>query len=876
MPLWPRVVGTFRSIFGKGRLDGALDDELGSYLDLLTEEKIAAGLDPERARRAARLELGGVEQVKEQVRERRLGAAFDTCLQDVRYGVRTLGRAPGFTVVATLILALGIGATSALFTVLDAALLRPLPYDEPDRLVIGSKTRDGQGSGPVSRPDYFDYRDRSRSFVRLAAFGDFTTEQTVTGGDRPELVQSGFVTWNLFRALGVAPALGRDFLESEEQGGAGTAVISHGFWQRRFGGSPDVLGVTLSLDGAPLRIVGVMPPSFRFALDVDLWRLVDRDGPADLVRDSHSHLLVGRLKPGVSIEQAQADVDAISASLAREFPDTNKGKGLRLDDLHGQMVAGARSGLWLLMAATLGVLLIACGNVAGLLLARGQRRQGELAMRSALGASRGRLLRQLVTESAVLSLVAGAAGAALAYLFADALFALLPVGEPGVNRPEVGTSTLVFALAATTATALLVGVAPAARATIASPAGQMPTGLRVSEVRGSVRLRSGLVVLQVALSLVLLVGSGLLIRSLARLATVDLGFDPDRVLTAQLKIQPGAYPSPDLRAAFFESLTGDVRALAGVASASLVSKIPIRQPWQDWQIWPSDQARPGPSEGLSALARWVRPGYFETMGIPLLAGRDIRPADVPGSPPVVVLSARTAKAIFPDREPLGRTVSIAFLEGAEFTVVGIVGDARLNRLTIDPDAAFYLSSAQMGATEMQLVVRATGDPAALVSPVREILKRHDPDVVLARPTTMNAILDDALGAYRVVIVSASAFSGLALVLAALGLYGTLAYYVGQRANEIGIRMALGASRRDVVGLVAGKGALLVGAGFLLGLATAVPVTRLTRQLLFETAPLDAASYASAVAVLGLVATTACLVPAWRATRVSPVEVLRKE
>ncbi len=874
MPLWSRVTGTLRSIFHKGRLDRELDDELRSYLDLLTDEKIAAGLEPERARRAARLELGGVEQVKEQVRDRRLGAALDTLLRDVRYGVRTLARSPGFTVVATLILAVGVGATSALYTTIDAALLRPLPYDHPDRLVLGQKTRDGVPNGPVSRLDYFDYRDRSRSFTQLAALADFAMIQTVTGGDRPDLVRTGFVTWNLFRTLGVAPVLGRDFLPREEQGGATAVIISDGLWRRRFGASPDVLGRTLVLDGNARTIVGVMPPGFRFLQDIDVWSLVDRDGPIDPVRDSHSHLVIGRLKPGVSIEQAQADVNAISASLQEEYPATNKHKGLQLADLHATMVADVRTSLWVLMATTVAVLLIACGNVAGLLMARGQRRQPEMAMRAALGASRPRLVRQLLTESAVFTPLVAAAGVAFAYLFQDLLLRLLPVGDLGVNRPEVGAGTLLFTVATAVATCLLVALVPAARVSVSEPG--LASGSRVSEGRRSARMTSGLVVVQVGLSMVLLVGSGLLVRSLARMAAVDLGFDPDRVLSAQVKIQAGTYPAPEARAAFFTSLIDEVRALPGVVSASAVSKLPIRQPWTDWPVWPSDRPRPAPGEGLSAMSRWVQPGYFETMRIPILAGRDIAPTDGPNSQRIVVLSARTARTLFPDRSPIGRTVSIAFTGDEPFVVVGIVGDARINQLTIEPDAAFYLSSAQLGATQMQLVVRGSADPLALVAPIREVLRRLDADVVLARPTTMTSVISEALGGYRVVIVALGVFSGLALALAAFGLYGTLAYHVGQRANEIGIRMALGASRRDVLGLIAGRAAALVGGGLLLGLAAAVPVTRLTRQLLFETAPLDAPAYASAVAVLGLAAVAACFVPAWRATRLNPVEVLRKE
>ncbi|NIN73070.1 MAG: FtsX-like permease family protein, partial [Gemmatimonadetes bacterium] len=869
MPAYRRIISTFRSLFRKEELDRDLDEELASYLELLTAEKIRAGMSLEQARREARLELGGVEQVKEKVRERRVGAMTDTVFQDIRYAVRTLRKNAGFTVVAVLILAIGIGATTALFSTINTALLSGLPYRQPDRLVIGLKTMDGEMSGPVSRVDYFDYRQYSRSFEELAALTTFTMQFTVTGGRRPELVDAGFVTWNLFRTLGVNPIVGRHFLpEEEDPGGGGQILISYGFWQSHFGGDPGAVGSAIYFDGNPFPVVGVMPPGFRFMFDADLWALVDKDGPFDSERDSHSHWVVGRLRPGVTMEQAQADVDAISNSLAEQYPESNAGKALLLAELQSYMVRDVRLSLLLLMGTTVLVLLIACGNVAGLLLARGERRVSEIAMRSALGASRRRLLRQLVTESLILTAAAGFLGIAVAYLLQGVILQLLPVGELGMERPVIESTALVFTLLVSVATGLVVGVVPALRGTASDPAQQLRSATRASEDVKSSRLRSGLVVLQVALSVALLIGSGLLIRSFAQLSTVDLGFDPENLLTGQLQIQVSQYPTPEERNQFFTSLLEEIEALPGVVSATVINRLPIRSRWQDWSIWPAEQPPPSIQESFSAMARWVPPGYFETMGIPLVSGRDIAATDVPGSPYVIVLSEGVVRALFQGADPIGRMVNVA--DWRTFEVVGVVRDARINTLRREPDAAFYMSHAQMGPARAQIAIRTAGDPNALVGPIEDLLRRKDPNVLFANASTMTSVLDDEVADFRIVILSLVLFAAVALALTAIGLYGVLAYHVSQRLNEIGVRMAMGASNTDLLGMILRRGMLLAGFGLLLGVAGAYPGTLVLRQLLFETPPLDPATYVGAVGFLSLVAALACFLPAWRATQVDLV------
>jgi len=812
--------------------------------------------------------------VKERVRENRIGAAIDTLCQDVRYSLRGMRRDAGFTVVAVLTLGIGIGANTALFGTLNAALLRPIPFPEADRLVSGVKTIGGVPAGSVSRVDYFDYREQCRSFEDLAALTNFGMQHTVTGEGAPQRVQAGYVTWNLFRTLGVEPVVGRHFLPEEEQPGAGVVLVSHGLWQRRWGGTEQVVGDTLDLDGAAHTVVGVMPRGFQFLYKADVWRLVDRDGPFDATRDSHSHVVIGRLRSGVSIEQAQDEADAISAALAEQFPDTNKAKKLVLTDLHTFMVFRAHLKL-LLLAVTAGlVLLIACGNVAGLLLARGQRRLGEIALRSALGAPRRRLIRQLVTESLVLTALAGGLGVVLAYLSQGFLFRLLPTGELGMQRPAVDSETLLFAIAASIATGLVVGVVPALRATSIDVSERLGAGGRASEAARSTHLRSGLAVLQVAVSVVLLVGAGLLIQSLQRLSKLELGFDPGNVLSGYTQILTVDYPSPEERNVFFTSVLDEVEALPGVVSASMVNKMPIRDRFQDWAVWPADQPPPTGPDSFSAMARWVAPDYFETLRIPLRVGRDISATDLPEKPLVIVVSESVARTLFPGQDPIGRMVNVAGWRTCQ--VVGVVADARLNTLRGDPDAAMYMSAAQMAATRVWLVVRSSGDPAPLAAPIRRILQAKNKNVSFDEAATMEATLGGVLADFRVVSGSLSVLAAVALLLTAIGLYGVLAYHVSQRTHEIGIRIAMGAGHHNVLALIIRKGLALAAVGLLIGLAGAYGLSRLLEQLLFETRPLDPGTYLGAASFLGIVALLACLLPAWQAARVDPVVALRTE
>ncbi|MCP4901581.1 MAG: ABC transporter permease [bacterium] len=876
MPILPRIASTFRSIFRKEMIEKELDQELESYVDHLTDRKIKEGLSPAEALRQARMELGGTEQVKQKVRERSLGSGLDTLLLDIRFTLRNIRNHPGFTFTVVLILAIGIGANTALFSSVNAVLLRSVPFGDSEQLIVGRKTNEGRITGAVSRLDYYDYRDHNKTFDHLAALLNGSYPRVVMINDTPQLLNAGMVTWNLLSVLGVAPAAGRDFLPQDDLAeGSTVAMISYRTWQTQFGASRDAIGSTVSFDGTPFTIVGVMPHDFRFLYDHDVWTLIDRSGQIDMQRDAHSLLVVGRMRSGVTLEQAQGDADTISAGLQQEYPDTNADKALNLTGMHDYMVRNVRSSLTMLMATTVLVLLIACGNVAGLLLARGQRRLPEMAMRAALGAPRNRLIRQLLTESLFITMLAGLAGIAVAHAFRVLLLNLLPIGAVGIAPPTLDASSLIFAFGISIVTALLVGIVPALRATTVGPARQIVSGARVSEGVQSARLRSGLVVMQVAGSILLLIGSALLIRSLGQLSHVNLGFDSENLLTARIQIQQTDYETPEERHQFFSSLMERISAMPGVVSATTITKLPILNPWQDWPVWPADQPRPSNTERQFAMARWTTPNYFDTIGIQLLRGRDISVDDLPQSQRVVVLSESTVEALFPDQDPIGKYVGIGWDE-EPWRVIGVVSEARLNRITDVPNGAMYMPSAQLGASILRLAVKTTGKPMALVGPIRETIRQLDANAILSEEASMTSILDAELASFRIVILSIGLFSAIALMLTAIGLYGVLAYHIAQRFREIGIRMALGAEPASLVRRYVFRGLALVGSGLLLGVLSAFPCSKLMADLLFGIEPFDPASFISAFAFLTIVGIVACLIPALRATRVNPAQILREQ
>ncbi len=809
----------------------------------------------------------------------RRNSIMNAFLYDLRYAMRTLVKDPGFSLIAVLILAVGVGANVAMFSVTDAVLIRSLPYPEPERLVLG-RTSYSQGLGwNVSSPDYYDYRDQNEGFESLAAIRSFSNEWTITGGDEPEKVPGTFASVDFFPTLGVQTVIGRQFtIDEAELTAPAVALISHGYWQRRFGGSPDAIGSTLVVNGWATTVIGVLPAGFFFRHPVDIWAPMRDGGPATGVRRFHNWTLVGRLKPEVSLAQAQAQIDVISAQLQEAYPDSNEDKGLHLTELHEALTSQYEDLLFLLMGAIGLVLLIACGNVASLLLARGTGRTGELSVRAALGASGGRLARQLLTESTLLAVAAGILGVVLATFFQRLLISFMPLDALGIREIGLSATMLGFALLLSITTALVFGVIPAVTGARANPAEDLKGGTRSSAGGGRTRLRSSLVILQVALSLVLLIGAGLLIRSFARLRTVDPGFGTENLLTAQVDLPGTEYSDPESRIQFFTGLLEEIRAIPGVLSVGSISMLPIRDSYSNVFAW--DPENPPPEGTRPGLAehRAVLPGYFEALDIPILAGRDVEDNDVTGSPFVLVISETMARGLFPDQAAVGRQVAVDVggAEPAIAEVVGVAGDVHTFALDQEPPRQMYYSFRQMPFLTLRLAIRARGDAVAVTNSVRQVLRARDPNVPLAGVATMEDVIARSVGGQRVIMLTLTLFSSVAVFLAAIGLYSVLAYYVAQRGHEIGIRLAMGASGRNILKLVLNRGLLLVGIGLVVGVAGAIGATRLIQQQLFNVEATDPATFVAVSSLFAGIATLACLIPAIRALRVDPVKTLQAE
>ena len=799
--------------------------------------------------------------------------------QDIRYAIRSLAKSPGFTTVVMFTLALGIGATVAMFSVLEAALGRSLPFEAPERLVIGRATFGGNVNPFASFPDYLDYRDQNESFESLAALTGFTLPVTITGVDEPERLTAVLATGDLFPTLGVSAHLGRTFsAEESAPGGPPALLLSYGYWQRQFGASPQAVGRVVNINGSPLTVVGVMPADFHLLFEADAWLPAVDGGPMTGVRRYHNWLMVGRLKPDVTVEGAQSEMDVISAQLSEAYPESNENKALQVDRLHEAVVEGYRQSLFILMGAIVLVLLIACGNVASLLMARSSTRTTEIAVRTAMGAGRGRLMRQLLTESAVTALAAGVLGVLLATWLQDLILGFTSMERLGLRDVGVSPQMLGFALALSLGTALLFGVAPSLVGSRTRPAEDLKEGSRGSTSAGGASFRSGLVVLQVALSLILLIGSGLLLKSFAQLRGVDPGFRTENVLAAEIALPASKYGDPESRIQFFRGLKERVHALPGVESVAFIDRLPIRNAGNNVALWSPQRPPATNTDANFAFQRNVWPGYFETLDIPLLAGRDFQETDAVDSPPVIILNQLAVDTIFPGENPLGKQVAVDLGgdQPAMFEVVGVVADHKLTSLSSQIRLSMFFSYFQRPGSTMQMAVRTRTDPGSLVRAVQEQLWAMDREIPLASPETFEDVLASNVSDSRAIATVLGMFAFVALFLASLGIYGVLAYYVTRRMHEIGIRVALGATGGRVLRLVLRRGMALVAIGLVIGVVGAVWATGFLEDLLFQTTARDPMTFVGVSAFFAAVALLACLIPAWRAVRVNPVDAFRTE
>ncbi len=871
MSLWRQIVHGLRALTDRARADRDESDEVQHYLEQATEANLARGLSPDEARRAARLELGSATGAREEVRAYGWENAVESLLADLRYAVRRLVAQPGFTAVTVLTLAVGIGATTAIFSAVHPILLEPLPYPQAGRIMaLWDTGRDGERlEGTFGT--YRELRARSRTFDAMAVTRAW--QPILQGTDQPEGLGGQHVSADYFRILGIPPLLGQDFQASDDRAGAAKVVIlSHPLWQRRFAGDPAIIGRTITLDDRPYLVTGVMPRHFENVLlpSAELWTTLNYDMSEDRAWGHHLRM-VGRLAPGSSVEQARQELAAIARSPVAEFPRVpwaSLEEGLTMGPLQDDVTRGVRPALLAVVGAVLLLLAIASVNVTNLLLARGVQRRGELALRAALGAGHGRLIRQLLTESLLLAAVGGIAGMAVAALGVRALVALSPPALPRLGAIGVDGAVLFFGIGVTTLVGLAFGLTPAVRAVRDDP--------RIT--RGHGRTRAALVVAQVAFALLLLLGSGLLLRSLQRLFAVDVGLEPSGLLTLQVQTSSAGFEDEPARLRFFAGALEAVRNLPGVTEAALTSQLPLSGDLELYGVHfdPAIPNDPGQIRGTFRYA--VSPGYIETMDIPLRRGRVFDERDRTGAPRVVLISEGLARRRLPGVDPIGLRLRIGPADSPPFTVVGIVGDVKQESLALDLADAVYLPAGQWHFRDevMSLVVRATGDPAALVPAIREAVWSVDKNQAIVRIATMNELVAASMAERRLVLTLFEAFAIAALTLAAAGIYGVLSGSVAERTREIGVRTALGASRPMILALVLRQGMALTGLGIALGIAAAAAATQALVPLLFGVSRLDPGTYLGMSALLGAVAMLACWIPAWRAARVDVVRALREE
>jgi putative ABC transport system permease protein len=878
-----RVASLARNLFTRRRVEQDLDRELQSYLDELTDEKRRSGMDAAAARRAARLELGGMVQVKEQVREVRTGQMMEELLQDLRYGLRTLRRNPAFTAVAVFALALGIGVNTAMFSVAYGVLLRPLPYPDADRIQVVSMRyfpRDF-AFGTLCMRDYLMWREHNRAFEDPVLVGALRMD---IGGQEgpPEQVLGANVTAGFFSTLGAPPLIGRTFAAGEDRPGAPSlAVLGESIWRRRFASNPGVLGRTILVNGVPSTVIGVVAAGFQFPRrESEVWTNLPLNPPTRYGPWFYRGL--ARLKRGITARQAQAELDQIALRMMEQNPQYKRLQ-LPIRSLRDTMLGATLKPAILVLLGAVGlVLLIAVVNVANLMLARASVREREMALRLSLGAGRGRVVRQLLVESVLLSGMGGLAGLLLAKGGVDLVHAWNPAGLPLLDSVRLDWTALAFTVVVSALTGILFGLVPARESARADLNTTLKEGGRGSAgaARSRGRMRSALVISEIAISLMLLVGAGLLIRSFVNLQRENGGFEapPPQVATMMVSPANRKYRDPAAGAAFYDEVLRRARSVPGVEAASLTSSLPPdRQGDADTfgiegQNLPAGELNPVVSDVV------VTPDFFRTLRIPLVRGRAFDDHDTAASDPVAIVSEAFARRFFPGQAPLGQRIRASGPGSGNpwMRIVGVVGNVKYLGLTADTGPAYYMPFSQAFLSRMYLAVRTSRDAARVTGALRQSVRAADPAVTLAQLGTMEEQMQRTVSQPRFDTTLLALFAAIALLLAAVGIYGLIAYSVAQRTHEIGVRVALGAARADVVWMVVRQGAMLAAAGMAIGLAGAFALTRLLGTLVFGVGVTDAATFAAAPIALALVVLFATLVPAVRATRVSPIVALRYE
>jgi len=878
---WFNIIRSrLRALFRRESVLRDIEEELRIHVEMETEINIKRGMPPDEARAVALKSFGHPGRNTERGYDIRGGGWLEALWQDLRYGARMLFKQPGFTAIAALTLGLGIGANITIFSVVNAVLLRPLPYPDADRLVFLWSEAPAQNirERASAYANVADWREQNKSFEDIAASDP--TVVTLTGAAEPEQVMSVRASANLFPLLGVAPMLGRTFTADEEQQQARVVVLSHGLWRRRFGASPNVLGQTLEIDGASSQVIGVMPERFRSGKETPIWEphTLFPDWEAQKAqRGTGSWQVVGRLKPQVSLAQAQVEMSAIAQRLEQAFPVANKGLGVNLVPLQLHYTgSNVRLALWMLFGAVALVLLIACTNVANLMLARGITREREMAIRIALGAGRIRLMRQMLTESALLSLLGGAVGLLIASWGIRAILSFSPPNIRNLDSVTIDTRVLAFTTVVALLTSLLFGLAPALKISQAQPGAALKEGRSAGGGVSGRRLRSLLLITEFSLTVLLLAGAGLLLRSFSKLQAVDPGFDPARVLHMQLT--PARNGTADQWRVFYQQVSERIAALPGVEAAGLTEEI-FRSGNPDGLI-----TIEGGSPDSSATARIpfsedvISEGFFQTLRVPLRKGRFFNAQDNQAAVRVTIINETMARRFWPGEDALGKRFKLGPAQSTNpwLTVVGVVGDMRRQSLERQPIAQIFQPYLQSSARRLILLIRTTGEPIHLAPVVRSEIRALDKTVLVNGIATLESQLDQRVAERRFQTWLLALFSALALLLAAVGIYGLMSYTVTQSTREFGIRMALGAQPRDLVRLVIGHGLVLSATGVVIGLVAAFALTRVLAGLLFGVTTTDPTTFLVAPLVLLLVALLACFVPARRATKVDPMVALRHE